>query len=873
MCSGRKARKTLPAGSAPVATLSMGSSSGNTQDSEQAVTFPSMHTRAMGKVLVDANQLLTVGQRRTVIAMGFGAMLNFQITDTPLRLGYWLLSNLDLQSMSLKMPNGQAIEVDEEAVEAVLGLPRGPKVITDRAKHEKSVILNSWRESFEKADYSITLSEVALKLQKYPDGGECFIRNYAILVVSTVVRVMQNGYVYQHVLPNLDDTLEITNLNWCRYVIHSLISTQPAWKAGETQRFTGPLVFLTDIRIRVTDKARTVAAGIKELVQLLREAEMTTDKSDENTKLWDTTRSLIGIQPTPGVHAHVPPPSLCTNVAQPDDDFYSNPDFLNAVEEIERAVHERNALSNGMSFTLGGDHGAGPSHVPHTTHIAPCVERAAVIGTPSATKDSSANPSAQPSSSAPHRRPHHPLRDDCVTAATQVLSSVIEVPTSTATHLTGSAPLKALKTPQEANHSPTAVVTKLAHHVVPVEEMENAVHDLEDIFDVPSFSLGLTQGAGNSPVRQRTPFGASEQRPSISNATTRVITTRSAAKHNAVIPFAQTSPATTPTLSHLSVLDEGVTTTPQVVVPVPRPPTSTTSFHTGRAPLKQLKPLREGKHPPTPVVTKLSHHVGQVGGRPTWTVPNQSYVYRWVVDNVKDNRTTRQHGGGGIATLQEGSKVANRVVDAWACVLNYRELTKGAGVPNRFFASSKIALQSAVNHTPPRQSLRLEWFTKNLEADFNNSPHETWLGIHMYIFPILQLGHVYMISVDTVAKKVDIIDSSSAAKKKGEMYGQTPTQLVDLLSTFLDDKLLTELGAQIRDVKPKRMQMSWRVAKNEVDSAVYTMRHIESYCGQGVANWNVGLQRGNYRQLRVLREHAGKCGILSVVVFQYVAFI
>nr|GMD88197.1 uncharacterized protein LOC109179738 isoform X1 [Ipomoea batatas] len=210
--------------------------------------------------------------------MGFGAMLNFQITDTPLRLGYWLLSNLDLQSMSLKMPNGQAIEVDEEAVEAVLGLPRGPKVITDRAKHEKSVILNSWRESFEKADYSITPSEVALKLQKYPDGGECFIRNYAILVVSTVVRVMQNGYVYQHVLPNLDDTLEITNLNWCRYVIHSLISTQPAWKARETQRFTGPLVFLTilyvdRVRAGVCTVPRTLPSFVGWESELLKQRE------------------------------------------------------------------------------------------------------------------------------------------------------------------------------------------------------------------------------------------------------------------------------------------------------------------------------------------------------------------------------------------------------------------------------------------------------------------------------------------------------------------------------------------------------------------------------------------------------------------------
>lgn len=66
--------------------------------------------------------------------------------------------------MTLKLSNGVAIKMDEEVLEAVLGLPRGPKVITDRAKHEKSVILISWHESFEKVDYTITLAEVDLKL-------------------------------------------------------------------------------------------------------------------------------------------------------------------------------------------------------------------------------------------------------------------------------------------------------------------------------------------------------------------------------------------------------------------------------------------------------------------------------------------------------------------------------------------------------------------------------------------------------------------------------------------------------------------------------------------------------------------------------------
>nr|GMC49208.1 uncharacterized protein LOC109150699 isoform X6 [Ipomoea batatas] len=134
---------------------------------------------------------------------------------------------------------------------------------------------------------------------------------------------------------------------------------------------------------------------------------------------------------------------------------------------------------------------------------------------------------------------------------------------------------------------------------------------------------------------------------------------------------------------------------------------------------------------------------------------------------------------GNVASLQEGNKVAYRVVDTWTCVPNYRELTKDAVLPNRLFASTKTALQSAVNYTALR-SLRLGWFTKSLDEDFSNSPHEIWRGIHI-------CGHD--------CEKVDIIDSSFVAETKDKLYGQTPKQFVDLLSTFLDDKLETEIAS------------------------------------------------------------------------------
>nr|GMC78943.1 uncharacterized protein LOC109189836 [Ipomoea batatas] len=680
--------------------------------------------------------------------------------------------------------------------------------MTDRAKHQKSVILNSWRESYEKVDYTITPAEVATKLEKYPDGGECFIRNYALLVVSTVVRTMQNGYVYQHVIPNLEDTLEIGNLNWCQYVIYSLIATQPAWKAKKTQRFTGPLVFLTvlyvdrvragvctvprtlptfvgwdsdllkqreeseltsggfgrgsileptqpkkkDLRVRVTEQARMVAPGILHLVELLREAEMEADQSDQTSKLFNTARSLVGIHPTLVVHAHAPPSSVSTDGTELDDDFYSNPDVLKAVEEIEHAVHKRNALYNEPSFNGVLLEDAGTTTVREMTNNATSEERASGMSTRSKTKHNGVNPSAQPSSGGPPICPPHSIRGNGVTTAPQVLFNWFNTPAvlkfliplalqvvaqvpgnplSTTTHQTGSTPHIVPKPSSLANHPPTPVVTNQSLHMGPVDEIEHAVQERDVFSDVPSFSLGFTQDGGTSPLRQTTTFATSQE-----HASTSVLN----------LPFYVL------VLCCISVY------------------------------LCNSESLS----------TQFSRWLTTQCCRDEEIFRYKEYKASW----------------GNVASLQEGNKVAYRVVDAWACVLNYRDLTKDAGLPNRLFASTKTTLQSAVNYTALRY-LRLGWFTKSLDEDFSNSPHETLRGIH----------------------------------------------IVDMLSTFLDDKLETEIASNIRDLIPKRMQMSWRVPKNQVDSAVFTMRHMESYWGQGVANWDVGLQRGNYMQICVLRQY------------------
>nr|GLL21536.1 uncharacterized protein LOC109177054 [Ipomoea trifida] len=124
-----KARKTMTTISALLATKPVGAPFGNVEVPTRPDSLPSMQTSAMGKVLVDANKLLTAPQRRAVIGMGH-----------PLLLGYWLLSNLDLHSMSLRLPNEVATPMDEDANDVANPMDEDA---VEAVLDEKSVILNS----------------------------------------------------------------------------------------------------------------------------------------------------------------------------------------------------------------------------------------------------------------------------------------------------------------------------------------------------------------------------------------------------------------------------------------------------------------------------------------------------------------------------------------------------------------------------------------------------------------------------------------------------------------------------------------------------------------------------------------------------------
>nr|GMD57236.1 zinc finger BED domain-containing protein RICESLEEPER 2-like [Ipomoea batatas] len=54
-------------------------------------------------------------------------------------------------------------------------------------------------------------------------------------------------------------------------------------------------------------------------------------------------------------------------------------------------------------------------------------------------------------------------------------------------------------------------------------------------------------------------------------------------------------------------------------------------------------------------------------------------------------------------------------------------------------------------------------------------------------------------------------------------------------------------------VDGKRMQMAWRDSRNKIDCGVFLMRHMETYLGQRISNWDCGLIKGDTLKLHKLR--------------------
>nr|GMD95386.1 hypothetical protein DM860_007403 [Ipomoea batatas] len=192
--------------------------------------YPSLRSRSSTSQFFEALQGLNAAQTAAIIEMGFVSLFHLQIDNLPTKMGYWLVQNYNPRNSMLYLADG---------------FPRGDLKIEKWSRAHNTDLLEEWKG----------------------------------LVVKSA-----RGYLYSDVIKAMlscenGDVDQIKHLNWCDYVLRSLMDSQLSWAKSSKALFTGPPLFFTVFYVdRVVVFTRDIPRQIPSFVgwtaQLIKDREV-----------------------------------------------------------------------------------------------------------------------------------------------------------------------------------------------------------------------------------------------------------------------------------------------------------------------------------------------------------------------------------------------------------------------------------------------------------------------------------------------------------------------------------------------------------------------------------------------------------------------
>ncbi|KAH6775547.1 hypothetical protein C2S52_013108 [Perilla frutescens var. hirtella] len=786
-------------------------------DGSGVPTHPKLSSRACPKLIFQANEKYTVAQREAVKVMGFQNILHMKVERVPTQLAYWVLDNFNANSSELTLANGRSIPVDEEDVHLVFGFPKGGRKIQRR---RKSDVLDSeitfYNQFGEMKRDRIKLKMVYDKMMKDVDGGDVFKMNFVVLVTACLIESNINGYAAAPMLRYMDTEglKSIHELDWCEYVIRSLIEHKRMWQANKTKSFGGPILFITTMYLD-----RVISHG-KRLV----------DRSFPTVKGW--TFHLIRKREKQEMAAGgFGGGRLC-------------PQFEKAGEEEAPSSHDEGRRREGSSNDVGVDEMQqfATEFLAKSKLMADTMVQLILL-IERALKHLWENP-----------------RFKKILDAGQQLAGC-----RLATHHTEESTRSTQFYDQEDDDdkfwSDPGCIAAL-------EEIEKAILKREEwknqMFDPPSFSLGLTQvfaRADNITVEDQSIPNESRQEDYRGDADKENVEETEIISNKDNEGGADTKPTKgkrrkgkQPACEEDNVGRRLRSRKEKVISDAPVPPIAkrkgTTSNETelvdGSANLEQKDKQ---------IYYWLVHHATE----------NQEEV----VFTYKNMNVRREE----FQSLREGMWISTHVIDVWSNILNHNEAHRASTSPFRFFATTDASRYALGAPGWDDERVQSE-FSDSLKLQLWRSEKHTLRNIDMFFFPVLSREHYYIVCFDMKKREALVIDNSD--EREGldirQHYGSAPFRLQTVFADYLYTKGLKTKSLTVRRACMSRLEMCWRDSVNNNDCGVYVMRHMETYMGQSVNAWKCNLEKGNLFQLNVLRiKYCGS--ILASVLNEHAASV
>uniref|UniRef100_A0A0E0QMQ2 Uncharacterized protein n=1 Tax=Oryza rufipogon TaxID=4529 RepID=A0A0E0QMQ2_ORYRU len=178
-------------------------------------------SRASSMKLIKLYPHMSGEQKRLTEGAGFHGLVDLKCSKLRPDLCSWLMEHFDPATNQLVFPGRGAIDVNEESVKSVLGIPMGDKDVS----YEMEICAEfAWNQR------SPSLTSLGIQLEKLKLADDKYLRMWIIYAISSVLAPTTATTVSPRCYPSVVDAGNIKNLNSCKFVISTL---QKATKAGK----------------------------------------------------------------------------------------------------------------------------------------------------------------------------------------------------------------------------------------------------------------------------------------------------------------------------------------------------------------------------------------------------------------------------------------------------------------------------------------------------------------------------------------------------------------------------------------------------------------------------------------------------------------
>nr|GEV06822.1 ankyrin repeat-containing domain, PGG domain protein [Tanacetum cinerariifolium] len=185
------------------------------------VTYPTCIAQSSPKSLFEAINCLIEERKRYLKQIGFERYINIPIVELPATLAYHVIKNFHTPSMELRLQKG-SIKATRQKVHDILGIPMGNrKLEVLEQKDANDPFITEWEEQYSHIQKP-TPPAIALQMLGRHEADFMFKMNFITLFGSTMGTLENGGKVPTKLLKCIKEEVDITEIDWCDYILDSL---------------------------------------------------------------------------------------------------------------------------------------------------------------------------------------------------------------------------------------------------------------------------------------------------------------------------------------------------------------------------------------------------------------------------------------------------------------------------------------------------------------------------------------------------------------------------------------------------------------------------------------------------------------------------